>query len=162
MLKPTNLSATLLGLCLLVGLAFGVSAQDPQPKAKGVNDALPRPDGKPAEVSKTVKVFILMGQSNMLEMGNVAGDKDGTLEYAVKKEGLYPFLIDGEGKWTTRQDVRNIAVMGSGGPGKTQVRKNEWLSTRPISIPCFPARVVVGEWCSSIGGRFHVGGGRFV
>jgi hypothetical protein len=97
MFKPTNTSATLLGLCLLAGLASGVSAQDPQPKAKGVNDALPRPDGKPADVSKTVKVFILMGQSNMLEMGNVAGDKDGTLEYAVKKEGLYPFLIDGEG-----------------------------------------------------------------
>ncbi len=128
MLKPTKLSVPLLGLCLLVGLASGVSAQDPKPKAKGVNDALPAPDGKPADVTKTVKVFVLMGQSNMLEMGNVAGDKDGTLEYAVKNEGLYPFLIDGEGKWTTRQDVRNVAVMGSGGPGETQVRKNEWLS----------------------------------
>ena len=81
-----------LGLCLLAGLAFGMPTQDPKPKATGVNDALPRPDGKPADVSKTVKVFILMGQSNMLEMGNVAGDKDGTLEHAVKKEGLYPFL----------------------------------------------------------------------
>ena len=128
MSKPINLSVTLLGLCLLAGLAFDVSAQDPKLKAKGVNDALPRPDGKPADVSKTVKVFILMGQSNMLEMGTVAGDKDGTLEYAVKKEGLYPFLIDGEGKWTTRKDVRNVAVMGSGGPGKTQVRVNDWLT----------------------------------
>lgn len=87
-----------------------MSAEDPKPKAKGVNDALPRPDGKPAEMSKAVKVFILMGQSNMLEMGNVAGDKDGTLEYAVKKEGLYPFLVDGEGKWAARQDVRFVAV----------------------------------------------------
>jgi len=75
MSKPINLSVTLLGLCLLAGLAFDVSAQDPKLKAKGVNDALPRPDGKPADVSKTVKVFILMGQSNMLEMGTVAGDK---------------------------------------------------------------------------------------
>lgn len=128
MLKITNSRAMLSGLCLLAGLAFEASAQDPKAKAKGVNDALPRPDGKAADVAKTVQVFILMGQSNMLEMGNVKGDKDGTLEYAVKTEGLYPFLIDGEGKWTTRQDVRNVAVMGSGGPGKTQVRKNEWLS----------------------------------
>ncbi len=128
MLKSIKLSVALLGLCLLAGLASGMSVQDPQPKAKGVNDALPRPDGNPADVSKTVQVFILMGQSNMLEMGNVAGDKDGTLEHAVTKEGLYPFLIDGEGRWTTRQDVRNVAVMGSGGPGRTQIRKNEWLT----------------------------------
>jgi len=35
----------LLGLCLLACLAFEVSAQNPQPKAKGVNDALPGPEG---------------------------------------------------------------------------------------------------------------------
>jgi hypothetical protein len=128
MIQPAKLFAALLGLCLLAGLALEVSAQSPQPKAKGVSDALPDPDGKPADVTKTVKVFILMGQSNMLEMGKVAGDKDGTLEHAVKTEGLYPFLIDDAGKWTTRQDVRNVAVMGSGGPGKTQMRKNDWLT----------------------------------
>ncbi len=49
------------------------------------------------------------------------------LEHAVKKEGWYPFLIDSDGKWSVRQDWSNVAVMGSGGPGKTQVRKNEWL-----------------------------------
>jgi hypothetical protein len=128
MLERTKTGIVLLGLCLLVGVAFDASAQDPRPRAKGVNDVLPRPDGKPADVAKTVKVFILMGQSNMLEMGNVAGDKDGTLEHAVKKEGLYPFLVDDAGKWTTRQDVRFVAVMGSGGPGKTRVRVNDWLS----------------------------------
>ena len=37
-----------------------------------------------------VKVFIIMGQSNTLEMGRVKGDKEGTLEYAVKTEKLYP------------------------------------------------------------------------
>jgi hypothetical protein len=128
MSKSSPFSVSLMGLCLVIGFVPEVMAQEAKPKAKGVNDALPRPDGKPAAMSKTVKVFILMGQSNMLEMGNVAGDKDGTLEHAVKKEGLYPFLVDTEGKWTTRQDVRNVAVMGSGGPGKTQIRKNEWLS----------------------------------
>jgi hypothetical protein len=128
MIRPANLFTMLLGLCLLAGLAPEGSAQTPQSRAKGVNDALPAPDGKPADVSQTVKVFILMGQSNMLEMGKVAGDADGTLEYAVKKEGLYPFLVDEAGQWTTRQDVRNVAVMGSGGPGKTQTRVNNWLT----------------------------------
>ncbi len=128
MLQLTKNFAILVGLSMLAGLAFEVSAQQPLPKAKGVNDALPDPDGKPADVSKTVKVFILMGQSNMLEMGKVAGDKDGTLEHAVKTESMYPFLIDDAGKWTTRQDVRNVAVMGSGGPGKTQVRVNNLLT----------------------------------
>lgn len=89
---------------------------------------LPDPDGKPADMSKPVKVYILMGQSNMLEFGKVAGDKDGTLEHAVKKEGLYPYLVDDAGAWTVRKDVRNVAVMGSGGPGKNKVRKNDWLT----------------------------------
>jgi hypothetical protein len=68
-----------------------------------------------------------MGQSNMLEMGKVAGDSEGTLEHAVKSKGLYPYLVDDAGNWTVRQDVRNVAVMGSGGPGKTQIIKNDWL-----------------------------------
>jgi hypothetical protein len=90
-------------------------------------EPLPDPDGKPADMSKPVKVYILMGQSNMLEMGKVAGDTDGTLEHAIKSKGLYSYLVDDSGNWTVRQDVRNVAVMGSGGPGKTQVRKNDWL-----------------------------------
>jgi hypothetical protein len=128
MLNRVRIVAALLGLCLLSGLADLASAQEPKPRAKGVNDALPDPDGKAADVSRTVKVFILMGQSNMLEMGKVAGDVDGTLEHAVKKEGLYPFLVDDAGQWTTRKDVRNVAVMGSGGPEKNQVRVNGWMT----------------------------------
>ena len=57
----------------------------------------PDPDGKPADLSKPVKVFIIMGQSNTLEMGRVAGDREGTLENAVKKENLYPFMVDDAG-----------------------------------------------------------------
>ena len=37
---------------------------------------LTRPDGKPADQAKKVKVFILMGQSNMVGMGDIQpGDK---------------------------------------------------------------------------------------
>ena len=41
------------------------------------------PDGKSADVSKPVQVFIIMGQSNTLEFGKVKGDKEGSLEHAV-------------------------------------------------------------------------------
>ncbi len=90
---------------------------------------LPDPDGKPADMSKPVKVFIIMGQSNTLEMGRVKGDKEGTLEHAVKTEKLYPFMADDAGNWTKRQDVRNVHTMGSGGPGgRGGVRRNDWLT----------------------------------
>jgi hypothetical protein len=104
---------------VLTVFTYAIAADTPQ--------QLPDPDGKPANMTKPVKVYILMGQSNMLEMGKVAGDADGTLEHAVKNKSLYPYLTNDAGNWTLRQDVRNVAVMGSGGPGKTQVRKNDWL-----------------------------------
>lgn len=89
---------------------------------------LPDPDGKPADMTRKVKVFIIMGQSNTLEMGKVKGDREGTLEHAVKIEKLYPFMVDDDGNWTKRMDVRNVHVMGSGGPGKTSVKRNDWLT----------------------------------
>jgi hypothetical protein len=89
---------------------------------------LPDPDGQPANMSKKVKVFIIMGQSNTLEMGKVKGEKEGSLDYAVKNEKLYPFMVDDAGNWTTRKDVRNVHVMGSGGPGKTRGMRNDWLT----------------------------------
>jgi len=83
------------------------------------------PDGKPADMSKPVKVFIVMGQSNTLEMGKVKGaDKNGTLEHATKTEKLYPFLVDDAGNWTTRKDVRNVSVMA----GKKGIYRNDWLT----------------------------------
>ncbi len=100
----------------------------------GAADALPRPDGKPADMTKPVKVFILLGQSNMLGFGKIDGaDKDGTLEHAVKTEGLYPFLVDDEGKWTTRNDVRNVRVMVGKGDGMG-VHANEWMTIKGKAI----------------------------
>ena len=88
---------------------------------------LPDPDGKPADMTKPVQVYILMGQSNMLNMGKLKGD-EGSLEHAVKEKTLYPYLIDDAGSWTERKDVRNVRVMGSGGPGKTRLFNNEWMT----------------------------------
>ncbi|MDX1679272.1 MAG: sialate O-acetylesterase [Akkermansiaceae bacterium] len=77
---------------------------------------LPDPDGKPADMSKPVQVFLIMGQSNTLEMGKVTDE--------LKK--AYPFLADDEGNWTTRQDVRNVSVMQK--RGNMNVYRNEWLT----------------------------------
>ena len=63
-------------------------------------------DDKPADQTKKVKVFILMGQSNMVGMGDIEpGDKPGTLTTLTKSEKKYPFLVDDAGQWTTRKDV---------------------------------------------------------
>jgi hypothetical protein len=95
---------------------------------------LPDPDGKPADMSKPVQVYVLMGQSNMLGFGKISGGKDGCLDYACNEKGLYPFLVDEDGNWTERKDVRNVFVMGSGGPGKMSVKKNEFLTTKAGKI----------------------------
>jgi hypothetical protein len=112
--------------------------------AAEVPDPLPDPDGKPADMSKPVQVYILMGQSNMLEMGRVKGG-DGSLEHAVKEKTLYPYLVDDAGAWTERKDVRYVRVMGSGGPGKTRLFNNEWMT------------VSVGKIVVEIGIGHHVG-----
>jgi len=69
-----------------------------------------------ADLTKPVKVFILLGQSNMVGMGNVTGGKGENLEQAVKTEKLYPYLVDAAGNWAERSDVRYVQVMvGRGG-----------------------------------------------
>ena len=115
-----KLLAVLLGLILIT--ATGLRAAE-----------LPDPDGKPADMSKPVKVFILLGQSNMLGAGKVSHAKTtNTLEYATKVENLYQFLVDEEGKWTERKDVRNVRVMSQ----KNQMRvfNNEWMTVKGAKI----------------------------
>lgn len=90
---------------------------------------LPKPDGKPADMSKPVQVFLIMGQSNAVGLGSVAGDKPGTLETAVKTEKLYPFLVDDAGNWTERKDVRNVQVMVGRGGGMSLLH-NEWMTVK--------------------------------
>jgi len=113
---------------LLQALTLSLSAKD-------ITDepTLPDPEGKPANMTKPVQVYILMGQSNMLNFGKVAGDKDGTLEYAVKEKNLYPYLVDEAGNWTERKDVRNVRVMGSG-LGGMRLFNNEWMTIKGRGI----------------------------
>jgi alpha-galactosidase len=98
--------------------------------------ALPRPDGKPADHTKKVQVFILLGQSNMLGFGRV-GPKEtkGSLEYMIKEKGKYGFLVDDAGQWTVRMDVRNVHVMDQRGVDYKDMDKfadikNDWLTVK--------------------------------
>jgi hypothetical protein len=98
--------------------------------AAEVPDPLPDPDGKPADMSKPVQVYILMGQSNMVGMGKLGpADKDGSLEHAVKEKGKYPYLVDDDDAWTVRNDVRYVRVMGSG-TGPMRQFNNEWMTIK--------------------------------
>ncbi len=88
---------------------------------------LPKPDGKPADMTKPVQVFLIMGQSNAVGMAKLSGAGKGlSLEQAVKTEKLYPFLVDDAGNWLERKDVRNVQVMVGRGGGMGRLR-NEWL-----------------------------------
>jgi hypothetical protein len=83
---------------------------------------------KPADMTKPVQVFILMGQSNMVGLGKVGGP-DGSLEFAVKEKKKYPFLVDETGAWAERKDVRYARVM-SGRGGGMQRFNNEWMTVK--------------------------------
>ncbi|MGN6555253.1 MAG: sialate O-acetylesterase [Verrucomicrobiota bacterium] len=116
---------------MAIALASATAAETVEASLGG---KLPRPDGKPADMSKPVKVFILLGQSNMLGMGRVAGDREGTLEHAVTTEKLYPFMMDDSGKWTERKDVRNVRVMVGKKGGSMGVHNNEWMTVKGDKI----------------------------
>ncbi len=91
------------------------------------SDGKPTDMTKPADMTKPVKVFILMGQSNMVGMGKIAGG-EGTLENAVKNKRKYPYLVDDQGEWSERKDVRNVRVMT--GKGGMRLFNNEWMTVK--------------------------------
>jgi hypothetical protein len=100
--------------CLLAALSLALAG------ASTAETKLPDPDGKPADMTKPVQVYILMGQSNMLGFGK----PDVLKGIAAEK---YPYLVDDAGEWTVRKDVRNVFVMCSGNsPAKDQ--QNDWMT----------------------------------
>ncbi len=87
----------------------GISGQVP--------DVIPSPDGKEADMSKPVQVYILLGQSNMVGLGKIA-----LLEEAVKTKKKYPYMVDETGAWSVRKDVRNVYIMS------LALQHNDWMS----------------------------------
>ena len=120
----------LLGLCAaVVGIAIGVSIVSAGDSTTPVtNQNLPKPDGKPADMTKPVQVFLLLGQSNMVGLGKVKGGEI-SLEHAVKEKKKYQYLVDDAGAWTERKDVRFVRYMSGKGP-----LNNEWMTVKGNTI----------------------------
>ncbi len=112
-------------LIAAASLAVTVSAQD---KSAAAAPEIKRHDGKPADMNQKVKVFILLGQSNMVGKGKITG-AEGSLENAVKTKKLYPYLVDDAGAWTERKDVRFVRYMSGNGP-----LNNEWMTVKSGTI----------------------------
>jgi hypothetical protein len=129
-------------LCLTAVLIIGLSTSSAAEKSE--SGQLPRPDGKPADMTKPVQVFILMGQSNMVGMGRTGGEEEGSLKYAVKTKKKYPYLLDEAGAWTERKDVRNVRVM-VGRDGKMKVFNNEWMTVKGRIGPEFGIGYYLGD-----------------
>eukprot|EP00039_Didymoeca_costata_P019456 m.337603 g.337603 ORF g.337603 m.337603 type:complete len:378 (+) comp18177_c0_seq1:74-1207(+) len=90
--------------------------------------------------AKPVKVFVMMGQSNMLGEGKKDGTTNGTLQYAVQTEKKYQYLWDATtGNWSVSKNVRNVFVMGSGGiDSAVTLFHNEFMTaaeTTPEALP---------------------------
>ena len=104
----------------LATLVWALLSMPSSVKADQAREPLPDPDGRPANMSKPVQVYILMGQSNMISFG-----KPSVLRGIAAEK--YPYLVDDAGAWTVRKDVRNVFVMCSGNsPAKDH--KNEWMT----------------------------------
>jgi len=120
-------------VCLLAVLAMGLSCG-------WAAETIARPDGKPADMTKPVQVFILLGQSNMVGMSKIAGG-EGSLENAVKNKKKYTYLVDDAGSWLERKDVRFVRYMSGKGP-----LNNEWMGIKGGTIgPEYGIGHVVGN-----------------
>jgi hypothetical protein len=91
------------------------AAASPVKASSALPEVLPDPDGKEADMTKPVQVFIMMGQSNMLGFGNPGPVKGVAAE-------KYPYLVDDAGNWNVRKDVRNVFFC------MAQLKYNDWLT----------------------------------
>ena len=94
--------------CVLFALTLGVTNAEAKGKKGGEGGGggggapveLGKLVGKDPDMTKPVKVFILMGQSNMVGMSPISS----LSEYCTGKK-MYPYLLDDQGKFAQRKDV---------------------------------------------------------
>jgi len=103
------------------------------PAVAEVPDQLPDPDGKPADQNKSVKVFVLMGQSNMVGMGDISG---GSSRWG--KQFLDPVVSVNPGKYSPKADYDSLS------PIKT-MKLPAFGGVRPTPYPGGGAHVVRGH-----------------
>ena len=101
--------------------------------AADVPDQLPDPDSKPADRTKPVKVFILMGQSNMVGMGDVSG---GSSRWG--KQFLDPVVSVYSGEYSPEADYDRLS------PIKT-MKLPAFGGVRPTPYPGGGTHVVRGH-----------------
>ena len=75
---------------VVLGLWAFAQVSVAQTHAQETTTAIPRHDGKPADMTKPVQVFLLLGQSNMVGLGKVKGG-EVSLEHAVKEKKKYTY-----------------------------------------------------------------------
>ena len=106
-----------------------------------------------AKISNLVKVFILMGQSNMLGLGHVGPITfKGSLDYAVKKEHRYRFLVNKLGGWAISKSVRLVFVV----PGRIENQENRITLMNLLHQSSKVRGMTVGcnQWLSVRGHRY--------
>jgi hypothetical protein len=90
---------------MIAWAAVGMAVLSGSLVAQQNENAALKPDNKPGAANKPIKVFILMGQSNMIGMGDLGPETaKGSLKYLTKSNEKYSWLVDGD-KWTERKDV---------------------------------------------------------
>jgi hypothetical protein len=72
-----------------------------------------------------VKVFIMMGEANMIGAGLIEGDVEGSLDFAVYQKNRFTHLQgqDRSGWESPRKDVRYVSVQS-----EFEVLENDWLT----------------------------------
>ena len=113
--------------CVLTVVATLVCAALPLAAQEETRPLAPH-DGQPADMTRPVQVFILLGQSNMVGLGKIKGGEI-SLEHAVQEKKKYPYLVDETGGWRERKDVRFVRYMSGKGP-----LNNEWLTVKGNSL----------------------------
>jgi len=98
-----------------------------------VPNPLPDPDGKPAHQTKPVKVFVLMGQSNMVGMGDISG---GSSRWG--KQFLDPVVSVYPGEYSPQTDYDALS------PIKT-MKLPAFGGVRPTPYPGGGTHVVRGH-----------------
>ncbi len=67
--------------------------------------------GQSAKTPPPLKVYVMLGQSNMVGFGRIDPQEQvGTLSHLVREQQRYPELIAADGTWATRDDVWLVQV----------------------------------------------------